>query len=128
MIALNTELKMPKLNVKSDAKPSLFAYTANLVEEKKKKHGPITKAVLSTAGKKAKHAKKEGDADGAGAMDIDSPSTDKDSAEKKTGETEEEKKEEEKAFEMLTNPARVTADQEKHVVWEDERYRPITPV
>lgn len=124
MIALNSELKMPKLAVKSDAKPSLFAYTANLVEEKKKKQGPITKAVLSTASKKAKHAKKDGDADGAAAMEVESPATDK--PETKAGE--DVKKEEEKTFEMLTNPARVTADQEKYVVWEDERYRPITPV
>ena len=131
MIALNSELKMPKLDVKSDVKPSLFAYTANLVEEKKKKNGPITKAVLSTAGKKAaKLAKKDGDGDVSAAMEVESPAAD---SEKKEGEEEEEEKkeeekEEEKAFEMLTNPARVTADQEKHVVWEDARYRPITPV
>ena len=128
MIALNSDLKMPKLDIKSDSKPSLFAYTANLVEEKKKKAGPITKAVLSTAGKKNR-IKKDGDADD---MEVDSPAAKKDG--EKEEKTEEEKAEEEKVkepekdFEMLTNPARVTADQEKHVVWEDARYRPITPV
>merc|ERR1711939_1201509 len=107
MIALNGELKMPKLDVKSDAKESLFAYTAMLEEKKKGKVGAVTKAVLSTAGKRAKQAKKETEPEPE-AMDVD------EKAEKK----EEEKKEEEKKFVMLPNPARVTPDQEKHVLWE----------
>ena len=47
----------------------------------------------------------------------------------KDGEAEaEEAKEDEPLFEMLPNPARVTLDQEAYIVWEDGRYRPITPV
>ena len=129
MIALNGELKMPKLDVKSDAKESLFAYTAMLEEKKKGKVGAVTKAVLSTAGKRAKQAKKETEPEPE-AMDVDEKAEKKEGEkdEKKEEKKEEEKKEEEKKFVMLPNPARVTPDQEKHVLWEDARYRPITPV
>ena len=38
------------------------------------------------------------------------------------------KKKDEPASALLPNPARVTADQEKYIQWEDKRYRMVTPV
>ena len=119
--------QMPKLDIKSDIRPSTFAYPPMLTVETKKKKKVVEKAVLSTAGKRAKHAKKDGSA-----MEVeeDQKEIDKQGEEKKESEEEEKKEEkpEEAVHEMLPNPARVTVDQEKYILWEDERYRPITPV
>lgn len=57
IICLNSDLKMPKLEIKSNAKPSLYAYPPPLEEEKKEREREkVTTAVLSTT---AKHAKKK---------------------------------------------------------------------
>lgn len=44
MIALNKDLKMPKLEIKSDINPQLFAYTEALTTEKLKKAVKVCKA------------------------------------------------------------------------------------
>lgn len=59
-IGLNSELKMPKVEFKSNAKPSTFAYPANLEEKKDKAKEKVETAVLSiTAKQKKKEAEKK---------------------------------------------------------------------
>ncbi|XP_065208959.1 26S proteasome non-ATPase regulatory subunit 1 [Planococcus citri] len=56
IIALNSKLKMPKIEFRSNAKPSLFGYTPPLEEKKKDDREKVATAVLSIAAR----AKKRG--------------------------------------------------------------------
>eukprot|EP00127_Corallochytrium_limacisporum_P003055 Clim_evm11s145 gene=Clim_evmTU11s145 len=136
LIAINHELKMPKLQLKCNTRPSLFAYPPKTQPPKEQKKDKVTRAVLSTfwrtqAAKDRKSgatgpegddkAKKDGekkDGDKKDAMDTD---------EKKEGEASEEKpkKEPEPTSFELENPSRVLATQLKHVKWTDDRYVPL---
>lgn len=49
IIALNAQLKMPKLEIRSNARPSVYAYPAPLEEKKREEREKITTAVLSIA-------------------------------------------------------------------------------
>lgn len=49
LIALNAQLKMPKLDIKSNARPSIYAYPAPLEEKKREEREKVTTAVLSIA-------------------------------------------------------------------------------
>jgi len=49
LIALNAQLKMPKLEIKSNARPSVYAYPAPLEEKKREEREKVTTAVLSIA-------------------------------------------------------------------------------
>lgn len=49
LIALNAQLKMPKLEVRSNARPSVYAYPAPLEEKKREEREKVTTAVLSIA-------------------------------------------------------------------------------
>jgi 26S proteasome regulatory subunit N2 len=49
LIALNAQLKMPKLTLKSNAKPSIYAYPPPLEEKKREEREKVTTAVLSIA-------------------------------------------------------------------------------
>jgi 26S proteasome regulatory subunit N2 len=49
LIALNSDLKMPKMEIKSAARPSLYAYPAPLEEKKREEREKVTTAVLSLA-------------------------------------------------------------------------------
>lgn len=49
VIALNSDLKMPKLEIKSAAKPSLYAYPAPMEEKKAEEREKVATAVLSIA-------------------------------------------------------------------------------
>lgn len=49
VIALNSDLKMPKMEYKSSAKPSLYAYPAQLEEKKAEEREKVATAVLSIA-------------------------------------------------------------------------------
>lgn len=49
LIALNAQLKMPKLEFRSNARPSVYAYPAPLEEKKREEREKITTAVLSIA-------------------------------------------------------------------------------
>nr|VZI33130.1 unnamed protein product [Spirometra erinaceieuropaei] len=132
VIALNKELQMPKMNFKSNAKPSTFAYPPPLQIEKEKKKEKVETAVLSIT---AKHRKKELEkkkpqpaasaapaADGAEKMDVDAS----DSSET-TKVTKEEPKE--PSFVLLANPARVMRAQQRVLTLpEDSRYYTIKPI
>ena len=60
VIGLNMDLQMPKMEFKSSAKPSTYAYPAPLEEKKEKVAEKVTTAVLSiTAKQKRKEAEKK---------------------------------------------------------------------
>jgi len=157
VIGLNTQLKMPKLDFKSSAKPSTFAYPPPLEDKKKETKEKVETAVLSTTVKqKKKEAEKKKD-DKEEKMDVDEDSkdagkekTDKEKEEKskeekekdtkeskdekdkdgKEGEdAEKKKKEPEPNFQMLANPARVMRSQLKVLsLPEGSRYSPLKEV
>nr|XP_039249968.1 26S proteasome non-ATPase regulatory subunit 1-like [Styela clava] len=61
IVALNADLKMPKLKLISHAKPSVYAYPAPLEEKKGREVEKVAAAVLSiTARSKAKEKRKRG--------------------------------------------------------------------
>ncbi|XP_019870758.1 26S proteasome non-ATPase regulatory subunit 1-like [Aethina tumida] len=149
LIGLNTQLKMPKFDFKSNAKPSLYAYPAPLEEKKREEREKVTTAVLSIAARQRRreHERKHRDEK----MDVDDEKTDekkkdekkeekkaedKKAEEKKTDKSDdkkpgtstedkkdkkedEKKKEPEPTFEILSNPARVLRQQLKVVSLND---------
>lgn len=52
IIGLNQDLQMPKLEMKSNAKPSMFGYFPYLEKEKSKEKEKVATAILSVTGKK----------------------------------------------------------------------------
>jgi 26S proteasome regulatory subunit N2 len=54
VVALNIDLNMPKIEFKSNARPSVFAYPPALEEKKDKSKEKVETAVLSTTAKQAK--------------------------------------------------------------------------
>jgi 26S proteasome regulatory subunit N2 len=147
IIAVNSQLEMPNYIIKSNAKPSLFAYPAEVkeVEEKTVKVVPtaqlsITKKQQQRKDKKkaeAEEKKKTGEGD---KMEIEKPVSESQDnnktgdnmeiEEEKTVTVEDKKKVPEKPeseFELLDNPARVTRSQLKYITFDvDPRYVPIT--
>ncbi|GFQ95967.1 26S proteasome non-ATPase regulatory subunit 1 [Trichonephila clavata] len=154
IIGLNTDLKMPKMEFRSNAKPSMYAYPPPLEEKKEKEREKVTTAVLSITAKARKKEvekkereekmdvdddkKEEGtskdtkeSAKESGKDSKESPKekekkeeTDKEAEDKK-----EEKKEPEPNFEILTNPARVMRQQLKVLqIPEGSRYQPLKEV
>merc|ERR1719430_2768233 len=105
VIGLNSNLDMPVVKFKSNAKPSMYGYPPALEEKKKEDKEKVTTAVLSITNKQKK--KEE---------------------EKKDEKSEEEKKEPEALFEMLSNPARVMKAQLKVINMEDGKYRPMKDI
>jgi 26S proteasome regulatory subunit N2 len=145
MIALNGQLKMPKLDLKSSAKPSLYAYPAPLEEKKREEREKVTTAVLSIAARQRRrdHDRKHRDEK----MEVDEDKeekkttteekkteddkkkTDEKKAADKKDEKEEKKKEPEPNFEILNNPARVMRQQLKVVTLNDNsQYVPLKDV
>eukprot|EP01128_Nolandella_sp_AFSM9_P005247 TRINITY_DN250_c1_g1_i2.p1 TRINITY_DN250_c1_g1~~TRINITY_DN250_c1_g1_i2.p1 ORF type:complete len:1031 (+),score=352.39 TRINITY_DN250_c1_g1_i2:158-3250(+) len=145
ILGVNSNLEMPSYIMKSNARPSLFAYPSPTKEEEEEEVQTVVKAELSVT-KKAKLrqsrlvSKKAGDAmdvdedaepaaSTSDKMDVDAKEIPGEGDEKKEeeaekkesdGEKKEEKKEEEKKepepeFELLNNPARVTRTQLKHI-------------
>jgi 26S proteasome regulatory subunit N2 len=157
IIALNSDLKMPKIEFKSSARPSLYAYPAPLEEKKREEREKVTTAILSIAARqKRRDDKKKEDSK----MEVDEEVKEDDTkkatatpAEKKTAdkksksENEKEKssddasnsstptvaakerKEPEPTFEILHNPPRVLRQQLKVVsLSEGSSYQPIKDV
>ncbi|KAG6818006.1 hypothetical protein H0H87_009161 [Tephrocybe sp. NHM501043] len=153
IIGLDADLKVPKFEYISNAKPSLFAYPSSAKPPKKEAITKVATAVLSTTAKvKAREKKKAAAED---AMDLD------DRAESKEGEADVEMKEEpstpkdgdvspinrstldlgeaptlnkppkkaEPAFELRPNFSRVVPAQVVHISFpNDSRYQPVRPV
>ncbi|KAA3680088.1 26S proteasome regulatory subunit N2 [Paragonimus westermani] len=140
LIALNKDLKMPKMQFRSNAKPSTFAYPQPLQPEKEKKREKVETAILSIT---AKQRKKEADrkqhkeqqqqqqrktkeSGKEEKMDVDTtvpetPKEDKPSEDKK--------EDKEPNFILLNNPARVMRTQQRFMALpETSRYYTIKPI
>lgn len=155
IIGLNSDLKMPKIEFKSAARPSLYAYPAPLEEKKREEREKVTTAVLSIA---ARQKRREGEKkkDEGEKMEVDETTSkdekpaaeasktteavktekkDKKAKDEKEGETSatpatpKEKKEPEPNFEILNNPARVLRQQLKVIsVADGAPYQPVKDV
>ncbi|XP_046668450.1 26S proteasome non-ATPase regulatory subunit 1 [Homalodisca vitripennis] len=130
LIALNSQLKMPKLEVRSNARPSLYAYPPPLEEKRREEREKVTTAVLSIAAR----ARRRGVSkvtDSNEKMEVDEVKEDEKDKEKKEKE-EKEKKEEKKPeppFEILQNPARVMKSQLKVIsLVEGSAYQPLKDI
>eukprot|EP01113_Clastostelium_recurvatum_P036086 TRINITY_DN509_c0_g1_i1.p1 TRINITY_DN509_c0_g1~~TRINITY_DN509_c0_g1_i1.p1 ORF type:complete len:961 (+),score=274.09 TRINITY_DN509_c0_g1_i1:139-3021(+) len=123
LIGLNTDLKLPKFEFRSNARPSLFAYPPEVKPPEVKAPTKVSTAVLSYAKGKGKAGAKTT------AMDIDDKEKEKEKEkEEASKKAEEEKKEEKKeeSFEIKSNPARVTFLQAPHIAFDaDSKYQPV---
>merc|ERR1719259_1226795 len=148
VIGLNENLDMPVMKIKSNAKPSMYAYPPPLEEKTKEKGEKVATAVLSiTAKQKKKDAEKNKKDGGASAkeekMEVDDDKKDagtekKDAgSEKKDKEGSSEKKDEEKkeekkpdpTFDVLNNPARFMKPQLQVISLEQPaRYKPVKDI
>lgn len=144
IISLNSDLKMPKIEFKSAARPSLYAYPAPMEEKKREEREKVTTAILSIAARqKRRDDKKKDDSK----MDVDEEVKEeetkkavekKDKKQKTEDKADDaaaspaapkERKEPEPAFEILHNPPRVLRQQLKVVsVAEGSAYQAIKDV
>ncbi|XP_023859653.1 26S proteasome non-ATPase regulatory subunit 1 isoform X1 [Salvelinus sp. IW2-2015] len=126
IIGLNKDLKMPKVQYRSNCKPSTFAYPPALEVPKEKEKEKVSTAVLSITAKakKKEKEKKEKEED---KMEVEVQEAEK---EKKDEEKEKEKKKEpEPNFQLMENPARVMPAQLKVLnMPETCRYQPFKPL
>lgn len=140
LIGLNYDLKVPRFEFVSHAKPSLFEYPRPTTVPTATSTVKLPTAVLSTSARaKARASKKEADKANAEKLSgVDSSSVASSSGKGKSsdkdgdsmqidGPAEKEKKAEpEPSFEILTNPARVVPAQEKFIRFlEESRYVPV---
>ncbi|XP_054014485.1 26S proteasome non-ATPase regulatory subunit 1 [Hylaeus anthracinus] len=75
LIALNSQLKMPKLEIRSNARPSVYAYPAPLEEKKREEREKVTTAVLSIAARARRRESERRARDSHEKMDVDPPET-----------------------------------------------------
>nr|CAH8833646.1 unnamed protein product [Trichobilharzia regenti] len=153
LIALNKDLNMPKMQFRSNAKPSIFAYPQPLQQEKEKKREKVETAILSIT---AKQRKKEADrkqhkeqqqhqpaTSGTQAqqqqkdtpskeakMDVDTiPEASKEDKPTTATPSAETKEEKEPNFSLLNNPARVMRAQQRYITLpESSRYTTLKPI
>lgn len=136
LIGLNYDLKVPRFEFLSHAKPSLFEYPKPTTVPTTTSAVKLPAAVLSTSAKAKARAKKEAEQkekEKATAEKTDSSSAGKGkSSNEKDGDSmqvdapQEKKAEPEPSFEILINPARVVPAQEKFIKFlEDSRYVPV---
>merc|ERR1712055_153357 len=76
VIGLNSNLDMPVVQFKSNAKPSTYGYTPALEEKKKEDKEKVTTAVLSITAKQKKKNAEKGKKDGEEKMDVDTEKKD----------------------------------------------------
>uniref|UniRef100_A0A7N0UJU4 26S proteasome regulatory subunit RPN2 C-terminal domain-containing protein n=1 Tax=Kalanchoe fedtschenkoi TaxID=63787 RepID=A0A7N0UJU4_KALFE len=136
-IGLNYDLKVPKFEFVSQAKPSLFEYPKPTTVPTAASAVKLPAAVLSTSAKaKARASKKEADqkvmgekasgAESSTGRKGKSPPVDKDGDSMQVDAPAEKKSEPEPTYETLTNPARVVPAQEKYIRFKDDsRYVPV---
>merc|ERR1719481_797954 len=111
LIGLNSNLDMPVVKFRSNAKPSTYGYPPNIEEKKKESSEKVSTAILSiTAKQKKKQAEKNKTGDEKMEVDTEKNKTGDEKTEEgseKDSEKEKEKdkeKEPEPLFEMLSNP------------------------
>ncbi|KAG7099168.1 hypothetical protein E1B28_001039 [Marasmius oreades] len=130
IIGLNADLKVPKFEVISNAKPSLFAYPPSTKPPKKETVAKVATAVLSTTAKVKAREKKKAAADG-DAMETDekSASADEDvdmKAEEQISKASKSLKKAEPSSELIPNFSRVTPAQLGCIAFPSEsRYQPV---
>nr|DAD37020.1 TPA_asm: hypothetical protein HUJ06_007661 [Nelumbo nucifera] len=138
-IGLNYDLKVPRFEFLSHAKPSLFEYPRPTTVPTTTSSVKLPTAVLSTSAKAKARAKKEADQkanaeklSGEESAPVSTnlgkgkSSSEKDGDSMQVDSTSEKKAESEPAFEILTNPARVVPGQEKFIRFlEESRYVPV---
>ncbi|MBA0558878.1 hypothetical protein Golob_015869, partial [Gossypium lobatum] len=137
-IGLNYDLKVPKFEFLSHAKPSLFEYPKPTSVPTTTSAVKLPTAVLSTSAKAKARAKKEAEqkanaekptgAESSAAANTGKgkSSSEKDGEAMQVDSPPEKKSEPEPSFEILTNPARVVPAQEKFIKFlEDSRYVPV---
>ncbi|GLT68610.1 hypothetical protein SLA2020_408220 [Shorea laevis] len=129
-IGLNYDLKVPRFEFLSHAKPSLFEYPKPTTVPTTTSAVKLPTAVLSTSAKAKARAKKEAEqkanAEKSSGSDSKGKSSEKDGESMQVDAPAEKKTEPEPAFEILTNPARVVPAQEKFIKFlEDSRYAPV---
>ncbi|KAJ9182421.1 hypothetical protein P3X46_006417 [Hevea brasiliensis] len=139
-IGLNYDLKVPKFEFISNAKPSLFEYPKPTTVPTTTSAVKLPTAVLSTSAKAKARAKKEAEqkanaekaaaaaesSSAAANTGKDKSSNEKDGDSMQVDSQPEKKAEPEPSFEILTNPARVVPAQEKFIKFmEDSRYAPV---
>ncbi|OIV94131.1 hypothetical protein TanjilG_31556 [Lupinus angustifolius] len=139
LIGLNYDLKSPKFEFLSHAKPSLFEYPKPTTVPTTTSVVKLPTAVLSTSAKAKARAKKaeeqKANAETSSGSDSTSAATsggkgksssEKDGDSMQIDSSTEKKSEPEPSFEILTNPARVIPAQEKFIKYiQDSRYVPI---
>lgn len=142
LVGVNTDLKMPKMQVVSNCRPSLFAYAAPLTQETTQQAAKVPTAILSTTAKARKRAKakeegkkgskasametdeapKASTSDAAAAASDAAPAEGEAAAAKAA---EAEKAPEPSSF-TIDNPARVVPLQVKHIQFEpNSRWRMV---
>ncbi|ERN01812.1 26S proteasome non-ATPase regulatory subunit 1 homolog A [Amborella trichopoda] len=140
-IGLNYDIKVPRFEFLSHAKPSLFEYPRPTTAPTTTSTVKLPTAVLSTSAKAKARAKKEADQkaslekpsgeDGSSSntgssSGKSSKSLEKDGDSVQVDSAPEKKAEAEASFEILTNPARVVPAQEKYIKFlEESRYVPV---
>ncbi|KAM2152148.1 hypothetical protein ACFX1R_046505 [Malus domestica] len=133
LIGLNSDLKVPKFEFMSHAKPSLFEYPKPTTVPTATSAVKLPTAVLSTSAKASKaKAKKEADqkanAEKLSGAEASSSraNTEKGKSSEKDGDSmqvdgpAEKKSVPEPSFEILTNPSRVVPSQEKYIKFPEE--------
>lgn len=139
LIGLNYDLKSPKFEFLSHAKPSLFEYPKPTTVPTTTSTVKLPTAVLSTSAKAKARASKKAEEQKANAEIASSPdstsapsagkgksSSEKDGEAMQVDTPTEKKSEPEPTFEILTNPARVVPAQEKFIKFlQDSRYVPV---
>ncbi|KAK4478284.1 hypothetical protein RD792_017573 [Penstemon davidsonii] len=127
LIGLNYDLKVPKFEFLSNAKPSLFEYPKPTTVPTTASAVKLPTAVLSTSVRaKARASKKEAEKAAEQSSAPKGKAIDKDGDSMQVDSTAEKKVEAEPSFEILTNPARVVPDQAKFIKFlEESRYVPV---
>lgn len=139
LIGLNYDLKVPRFEFLSNARPSLFEYPRPITVPTTTSTVKLPTAVLSTSAKAKARAKKEAEQkanaeksfaaesfSGSAGKGNSSVEKDKDGDSMQVDSSLERKAEPEPTFEILTNPARVVPGQEKFIKFmEDSRYVPV---
>ncbi|KAI3622546.1 26s proteasome subunit rpn2a [Moniliophthora roreri] len=127
----NTNAIVPKFEVTSNAKPSLFAYPSSTKPPKKETVAKVATAVLSTTAKVKAREKKKAAAEG-DAMDTDEKAGsqgDEDvdmKTEDTSNKTSSSKSKKESSFENIPNFSRVTPAQLAYISFpSDGRYQPV---
>ncbi|CAD6262383.1 unnamed protein product [Miscanthus lutarioriparius] len=138
-IGLNSDLKVPKFEFLSHAKPSLFEYPKPTTQQTTTSTVKLPTAILSTYAKAKSRAKKDAEskANQEKATEEASGSTSSKAAKVQEKDadamqvdnaTEKKAPEPEATYQLLTNPARVIPAQEKFIKFlENSRYVPVKP-